>query len=110
MDDGNDNVHDLIPENEEIKYINLDEPQTIGNKRNIAIGASKGEVIIHWDDDDWFASNRLLLQVHYLTKDEHEINGLSKIIFLDIDQNRSWLYEYKMTHKPWLAGGGGRVG
>jgi len=105
VDDGENKVRDLLPDNKAIKYISLDAPLTIGKKRNIAIEASRGEVIIHWDDDDWFATNRISLQVHSLIDHEHCVNGLNKLIFLDMIHQRAWLYECQKASKPWLAGG-----
>lgn len=37
--------------------------QTLGDLRNIAIEAGNGEYFCQWDDDDWYASNRLTVQM-----------------------------------------------
>lgn len=36
---------------------------SIGMKRNIAVGTARGEIIVHWDDDDWYAADRVTIQV-----------------------------------------------
>ncbi|MFX0194491.1 MAG: glycosyltransferase family 2 protein [Candidatus Hodarchaeota archaeon] len=105
VDDGEDKVCELLPKTETIKYLSFDRPLTIGKKRNIAIEASRGDVIIHWDDDDWFAANRISLQVHSLPVHEHCVSGLDKVIFFDTIRQRAWLYECQETSRPWLAGG-----
>ena len=35
--------------------------RTIGAKRNLACEQARGEIIAHWDDDDWYAPDRLAL-------------------------------------------------
>ena len=46
-----------------VKYIHLPARMTIGAKRNVACAAATGDVVVHWDDDDYFHSSRLRLQV-----------------------------------------------
>ena len=58
LDDGEDNIADLIPSRPQIRYVRLDCRHSIGAKRNIACEAARGEIIAHWDDDDWYAPNR----------------------------------------------------
>ena len=105
VDDGEDNIRDVVPHNDAIRYLSLDTPHTIGTKRNIAIEASCGDVILHWDDDDWFAANRIALQVQSVTAHEHCFCGLETMIFLDIQHEQAWLYKCLAPSKPWLAGG-----
>jgi len=58
VDDGEDAVADLLPADSRIRPLRLDRRATIGAKRNIACEAAAGEVIAHWDDDDWMADWR----------------------------------------------------
>jgi glycosyltransferase involved in cell wall biosynthesis len=52
LDDGDDPVSDLLPRDENIRYVRLRERSPLGTKRNIACELSRGELIAHWDDDD----------------------------------------------------------
>ncbi len=53
---GSDMVKDLIKQLvPDAVYIYLTEKQMIGTKRNLACEATSGEVICHFDDDDWSA-------------------------------------------------------
>src|SRR5262245_38881356 len=60
VDDGSDAA---MPEERSggpaIRYVRLDSRKTVGEKRNIACEAAQGEIILHWDDDDWQASWRI---------------------------------------------------
>ena len=62
IDDGTDAVQDLIPRDDRIRYIRLAERLTIGAKRNLACDLAKGDIILHWDDDDWMADWRVSYQ------------------------------------------------
>src|SRR5690606_1169828 len=63
VDDGTDPIGDLIPEEVGIRYLRLDKKLSLGEKLNIACENSKGEVIAHWDDDDWYGPQRLSYQI-----------------------------------------------
>lgn len=105
VDDGDDPVADLIPDDPRLRYIRLERRQTVGAKRNLACEQARGEMIAHWDDDDWHAPHRLRYQVEYLTKSRAEICGLRQMLFLDIATDQTWLYEYPANQGFWLAGG-----
>src|SRR3712207_6562734 len=68
VDDGRDAVGDLVPADERVRYVRLDKKLTVGAKRNLACEAARGEVVAHWDDDDWHAPRRLSYQVGELLR------------------------------------------
>jgi glycosyltransferase involved in cell wall biosynthesis len=55
LSDGEDCVANLVPKHDLVRYLRLDSCLPIGAKRNIAFELAQGEVIAHWDDDDWMA-------------------------------------------------------
>src|SRR5258708_38752741 len=55
LDDGDDAVGDLAPEHPAIRYIRAPRHTSLGAKRNAACAAARGDIILHWDDDDWYA-------------------------------------------------------
>jgi hypothetical protein len=34
----------------------LDERSTIGYKRNVACQVARGDIVVQWDDDDWYGA------------------------------------------------------
>ena len=54
VDDGADAVGDCLPDDARIRYIRLDHHLSVGAKRNLACSQARGEIIFHWDDDDWY--------------------------------------------------------
>ncbi len=59
IDDGQDRASDLVPPHPAIRYVALDHRVSLGEKRNIAADLSEGEMLAHWDDDDWYAPRYL---------------------------------------------------
>jgi glycosyltransferase involved in cell wall biosynthesis len=105
IDDGPDPVAELIPQDERIRYYRVPAGLTLGAKRNLACQHARGEIIAHWDDDDWYAPHRLDYQVEALLAEDAEVCGLSQLLFYDIEQHRAWHYIYPPDQQPWLAGG-----
>jgi len=56
-------AHIIKQEQFGVRYFHLTERKTIGEKRNIAVSNALGEVIVHWDDDDFFRAHRISSQV-----------------------------------------------
>lgn len=104
VDDGQDAIHDLIPEDARIRYLRLDKKITLGAKLNLACESAKGEIIAHWDDDDWYAPWRLNYQVEALTREKTEVCGINKLLYLDLRTGQTYQYVYPPDQKIWLAG------
>ncbi len=86
----------VIPIEAEIEYIHIDlagtlAQLTIGAKRNLAVALAQGEIIAHWDDDDYYAPDRLSRQVApILEDDEADITGLLMDGVLDLNEMAAW--------------------
>ena len=90
VDDGTDTIIDLLPTNLPITYIMLSERCTLGMKRNIAVSLAKGEVICHWDDDDYYGPKRLSTQVKPLLAGQAQVSAFRMSHLLDIRDMRLW--------------------
>src|SRR5262249_35755349 len=96
VDDGPDMVADIIPADPRIRYVRFERRMTLGAKRNTACQLAHGEVIVHWDDDDWIASWRLSYQVRALLQHPGaDVCGLARIMFYDPGERRA--FEYATT-------------
>lgn len=105
VDDGEDSIRDLVPNDSCIRYICNNNKSPVGAKRNLACKEANGKIILHWDDDDWMAHWRISYQVKALLKEHADICGLEKIIFYDPKDRQSWFYLYPGRGKPWVYGG-----
>lgn len=104
LDDGIDNVDDVMPNDPRVRYFGLDHRLVLGEKRNYACELARGEIIVHWDDDDWQAPHRLSYQVSELQCHDAPMCGVNRILYFDPASARAWLYEYPLQTGIWLAG------
>jgi glycosyltransferase involved in cell wall biosynthesis len=104
VDDGEDSVSDLVPADERIRYFRINKRTSLGAKRNLACELSRGDVIAHWDDDDWMADNRLSLQAAHLRSAGSQVCGVKDLLHYRIQDGEAWLYQYPAEERPWAAG------
>ncbi len=104
LDDGEDCVVDLIPNDFRVHYYRESNRKNVGAKRNWLCEQAQGEIIIHWDDDDWFASNRINLQVEAICREAADICGLNRVYFLSSDTRSAWEYVYSVNSARWVCG------
>ena len=71
-------VKQLVPD---AVYIYLAEQQILGAKRNLACEVARGEVICHFDDDDWSAAGRIRDQVTRLIESGKQMTGYHSITY-----------------------------
>lgn len=104
LDDGADAVQDLIPEHPQVRYIRHETAQVVGIKRNEACEAARGEIIMHWDDDDWASPWRMSYQVGHLLEAQADVCGLSNPMMYNAHTQRGWQYVYPAGEVPWVYG------
>ena len=51
-----------------VNYVVLQQRASVGAKRNMAANAATGDVIAHWDDDDFYGSRRLGEQLRHIVQ------------------------------------------
>lgn len=104
LDDGDDPIADAMPDDPTIRYLRLPKRVPLGAKRNLACEAARGDVIAHWDDDDWQASWRLSYQVQQLLAHRADVCGVARVLYYQPSTGRAWLYVYPPHGQPWVAG------
>jgi len=104
LDDGNEPSYSFIPDDLRIKYFYKEYIQLLGTKRNFCCEQAKGEIIIHLDDDDWYAPDWISKQVNALTKSGADVTGLSDVNFFINTTNQSWEYRDNVNLQPWVYG------
>ena len=97
-----------------VRFIRYPGERDIGPKRNLCCEMALGEIILHWDDDDWSFPNRITEQVDAITAgppvagyrtihfyDErngqaHEYRGGAQyVVGTSLAYRRSWWQEHK---------------
>lgn len=88
-----------------VQYIFDYDDGTIGEKRNRLCAQASGEIIVHFDSDDWYAPDWISRSVAALQN--CDCTGLNRAYFEDEANNRKWLWEYdykKLGQQAAVAG------
>ncbi len=104
VDDGDDAVEDLAPPHPSVRYVRRPRHANLGAKRNAACELACADIILHWDDDDWYAPHRIRAQVDALARTGAEICGIDKVLFYDPRAPSAWEYAYPPGGAPWVYG------
>jgi glycosyltransferase involved in cell wall biosynthesis len=104
VDDGDDLVVDLVSQYPRVRYLAPQYMHSVGGKRNIACEAASGEIICHWDDDDWYAPTRLSYQVVPLLTGEADMTGLHLQSVLDLEPMQGWRCPDATLPRPGVQG------
>ncbi len=64
---------------------------TLGELRNVAIAASRGEFLCQWDDDDWFHPDRIRVQLQHCHRQLRRACVLERWTVLDETTQRAYM-------------------
>ena len=103
LDSGAESIEHLLPEDARIRYQRVPAGPKLGELRNRACEMARGTIIVHWDDDDWYPSDRITRQMARLGEGGIDLCASSRIYFLDSGGKRAWEY-CSGGARPWLAG------
>ena len=78
--------------------------KTIGYMRNVANQMATGELIAHFDDDDWSQSLRIEEQVALLEASGKGCVGYRELLFWDTREARNEAWIYRNQDPRWAAG------
>jgi glycosyltransferase involved in cell wall biosynthesis len=87
-DDGTEPIEDLLVKDGRIRYFKFDDKKTLGFKRNFLAEQAKGQILINFDDDDYYPPNRISHAVQALTKSDKLIAGASQIYIYNAFSNQ----------------------
>lgn len=93
VDDGMDQIKDLVSDLPNVKYVLCDRPMTIGEKRNLAVESASHDVLVMLDDDDVYPNNSLLTRVAYMMAGPvpKECSFCTTIPCFDIHETKSFM-------------------
>jgi len=92
VDDGKDPIKDLVSDLPNVTYVLVDEPMTIGAKRNLGISRAKHDVLVMMDDDDVYPNNSVLSRVAYMLAEPRKECVFSTVIpCYEIHETKSFM-------------------
>jgi glycosyltransferase involved in cell wall biosynthesis len=102
VDDGSEPVADLasLPG---VRYLRLERRASIGAKRNLACSEARGEIIAHWDDDDWYGPSRLAHQVAPIVAGEADLTGLESRFVLALPAGSFWTTRSELHRRMFVG-------
>jgi len=86
-----ESIADIVPADQRIRVVRVAHGRTIGELRNAAVELARGEIIAHWDDDDYSAPERLEDQVARLLGNNKQVTGYSSMVFES--ETELWSFE-----------------
>ena len=105
IDDGILAAPELILHCPNTRYFFLEGRESNGAKKNIACSQSNGSIILHWDDQDWYAHDWIKHQVTALLTSGADLSGLNFVQTYSMPNQKSvttekssWLYEGTMIY------------
>ncbi|MAU36398.1 MAG: hypothetical protein CMD14_03390 [Flavobacteriales bacterium] len=82
IDDGTDKIEDLVKHLSYVKYFKYDKKMSLGEKRNLMHKKSKGDVLVYFDDDDFYPHDRVSHAVETLHNNPQALCSGSSEIFI----------------------------
>jgi hypothetical protein len=79
-------------------------PDAVGVLRNRGNRLARGEIIVHWDDDDWSDPSRITEQVEFLVSSGAEAVGYNTMLFWDSRQAKSKAWRYRSPNPNYCLG------
>lgn len=68
---------------------------TVGEKRNILCRWAQGEIIIHFDSDDWSHPERITRQAECLRSSGKQVSGYHDLLYFRVSDRSFWKYHYQ---------------
>ena len=91
LEDGTPSLAGRWPDDPRIRHVVTGvAPRSIGAMRNEACRLARGDIVAHWDDDDWYGPGRLTRQVAAIRAGEADITALRNSLMLDLAAWRFW--------------------
>jgi hypothetical protein len=103
VDSGDEPVQDLCAQDARVRYIRANRGASIGTKRNLACAAATGDVVVHWDDDDWFGPQRLRRQIEPIASGRADVTGLENRYVWNLRDGSFWTVSDDL-HKRMFVG------
>ncbi len=73
-----------------IRYHQVAPGQSLGAKRNAGVAEAIGQIIVQWDDDDWYAAERVSRQVAPILAGTADITALRARRFFELSSWKLW--------------------
>jgi len=103
MDNGTDPIGQLLPIDSRIQYFPVPGAKlTHGELMNLAFAKATGDICIVWDDDDWYAPDRISRQIAPFADPNTDVTGTSTLYYYVHGTQKAYRYE-NQTARRWVG-------
>lgn len=102
LDSGHDGTEEIVPKRSDIRYCRPKMVLNVGRMRNAVADLAQGQIIIHWDSDDWSAPERIERQVERLYVSQKQLTGFHDVFYYDTRTDKTYHYMHYLP--PFAAG------
>lgn len=102
LDDGSDPIADLLPLDSRIQYYYEPPKRNHGQKMNRCCELAKGDLVMVFDDDDWYAPDRISRQIAPFVDPQILLTGTSRLYYYVYGTQQAYRYQ-NWTPTKWLA-------
>lgn len=96
-----------LPAHPRITFMHTPTPDggkvNLATKRNLAVRASGADVIVHWDDDDWHAFDRIERSIAAISANGVVACGTRNVLYLDERTGHSFRYRFTGSWQYFLG-------
>ena len=105
MLDGFTGFFALLANGQRVTYLSLPH-RPIGALRNTGNWHARGDIIVHFDDDDWQHPDRVSQQVARLLDTGKAVTGFHESLYVSEDTGKAYRYSYSpgRAHEPYAYG------
>lgn len=93
VDDGTDQIGDLVSHIPQVKYVSVKDKMSLGKKRNYMHSQCKGDILIYMDDDDYYPPERVSHAVDTLMDNPKYLIAGSSQMYIYFD-SRNKIYQF----------------
>lgn len=105
LEDGTPSLEGRLPDDPRVRYVATRAAfRSIGAMRNEACSLARGEIVAHWDDDDWYGTQRLTRQVEPIASGEADLTALRDSVMLDLANWRFWRCQPDLHRRVFYIG------
>lgn len=73
-----------------MQYLRVPAGTSIGAKRNAAVKAARGDLLLCWDDDDWHGPERIERQIEPMVAGRAGVTALGRSLFYHVESDQFW--------------------
>lgn len=93
-----------VPNSTSVKYVHLATSRSIGFKRNLGIENSTGDIILIWDDDDYYGPNRIKNQLRELTRTKGDAIVYNTCVYYHLPSQMMYTFSQEIHDTLWKGG------